>query len=373
MPPPGWATTCASAAAQAAEQIEHHEAHVAHRVLDVVAEHPEEPHVADQVEPAAVHEHRGDQGEPARLPDDALDRARAKRPRPAPRCRAARPEWRRAADRARERGLGAGPWRSTHATAFSAIRIGTTTGGRRWGSRRESGNIDLLYLGRRAECFVHGLQLKPGLVHHGGDDAEEASCDSTRGFASRWQRARPSRRNGIAPGDAEGGPRNRHRGADQWLFVVAGTGRARVNGKRYVLRTGSLLLLERGDEHEITATGRAAAADAERYVPPGIHRGRRRVAGRQTLVSAGGCWRGSMSAGRACFPAALPRGALGRLGLFAFRLDCGARREILTVQRFDLCPSGFPKRDSRLERSSLRTLRRSACVHETRRAQRRGG
>ena len=28
----------------------------------------------------------------------------------------------------------------------------------------------------------------------------------------------------IAPGDAEGGTENRHSGADQWLFVVSGTG-----------------------------------------------------------------------------------------------------------------------------------------------------
>ena len=27
----------------------------------------------------------------------------------------------------------------------------------------------------------------------------------------------------IAPGGHEGGPDNRHRGSDQWLFVVAGT------------------------------------------------------------------------------------------------------------------------------------------------------
>jgi hypothetical protein len=29
----------------------------------------------------------------------------------------------------------------------------------------------------------------------------------------------------LAPGDSEGGADNRHRGADQWLFVVANTGR----------------------------------------------------------------------------------------------------------------------------------------------------
>jgi len=39
----------------------------------------------------------------------------------------------------------------------------------------------------------------------------------------------------IAPGEAEGGPGNRHRGADQWLFVVSGRGEARIKGKRYAL------------------------------------------------------------------------------------------------------------------------------------------
>ena len=34
----------------------------------------------------------------------------------------------------------------------------------------------------------------------------------------------------IAPGGSEGDPDNRHAGADQWLFVVAGSGVAWVNG-----------------------------------------------------------------------------------------------------------------------------------------------
>ena len=37
----------------------------------------------------------------------------------------------------------------------------------------------------------------------------------------------------IAPGQAEGGPDNRHRGADQWLYVVSGSGEAIVE-RRYV-------------------------------------------------------------------------------------------------------------------------------------------
>jgi len=58
----------------------------------------------------------------------------------------------------------------------------------------------------------------------------------------------------LAAGKSEGDAHNRHRGADQWLFVVRGAGVARVNGKRYSLRPGSLLLIERGDEHEIIAS-----------------------------------------------------------------------------------------------------------------------
>ena len=72
----------------------------------------------------------------------------------------------------------------------------------------------------------------------------------------------------LAPGDAEGGPDNRHRGADQWLFVVAGSGIARVTGKRYPLRPGTLMVIEHGDIHEIRATGRRPLQTLNVYVPP---------------------------------------------------------------------------------------------------------
>jgi mannose-6-phosphate isomerase-like protein (cupin superfamily) len=72
----------------------------------------------------------------------------------------------------------------------------------------------------------------------------------------------------IAPGDSEGGPDNRHRGADQWLFVLSGTGTAVVNGKRYALRAGSLVLIERGDAHEIRNSGRTPLKTLNVYVPP---------------------------------------------------------------------------------------------------------
>ena len=46
---------------EARHEIENHIADVAHAILDVVAENPQEPHVAQQVGDAAVHEHRRQQ------------------------------------------------------------------------------------------------------------------------------------------------------------------------------------------------------------------------------------------------------------------------------------------------------------------------
>lgn len=72
----------------------------------------------------------------------------------------------------------------------------------------------------------------------------------------------------IEPGGCEGGPDNRHRGADQWLFVLSGRGSATVNSKRYPLREGTLVLIERGDRHEIRNTGRTPLRTLSVYVPP---------------------------------------------------------------------------------------------------------
>ena len=72
----------------------------------------------------------------------------------------------------------------------------------------------------------------------------------------------------LGPGDCEGGPDNRHRGADQWLFVGSGTGVAVINGRRFTLRAGTLVLIERGDRHEIRNTGRTPLRTLNIYVPP---------------------------------------------------------------------------------------------------------
>jgi len=72
----------------------------------------------------------------------------------------------------------------------------------------------------------------------------------------------------LAPGSDEGGPGNRHRGADQWLYVVSGSGLARVNGSRVALRAGTLLLIESGDVHTVKNTGRGLLKTLNFYVPP---------------------------------------------------------------------------------------------------------
>jgi mannose-6-phosphate isomerase-like protein (cupin superfamily) len=72
----------------------------------------------------------------------------------------------------------------------------------------------------------------------------------------------------VAPADCEGGPDNRHRGADQWLFVVSGRGRAIVNRRHVPLREGTLLLIEAGDTHEIRNTGRTLLKTLTLYAPP---------------------------------------------------------------------------------------------------------
>jgi mannose-6-phosphate isomerase-like protein (cupin superfamily) len=71
----------------------------------------------------------------------------------------------------------------------------------------------------------------------------------------------------IPPGEAEGDRRNRHRSADQWLYVVAGTGRATVNGQRLALKAGTLLWIEHKDRHEIRNTGRGFLRTLNFYTP----------------------------------------------------------------------------------------------------------
>jgi mannose-6-phosphate isomerase-like protein (cupin superfamily) len=72
----------------------------------------------------------------------------------------------------------------------------------------------------------------------------------------------------IAPGKSEGDPGNRHRGADQWLYVVAGRGEAHVKNRRYKLSPRTLIFIAKGERHEIRNTGRKPLRTLNFYAPP---------------------------------------------------------------------------------------------------------
>ena len=53
-----------------------------------------------------------------------------------------------------------------------------------------------------------------------------------RGFSIALRNARGQAATMVLdPGDCEGGPGNRHRGSDQWLYVLSGRGTALVAGR----------------------------------------------------------------------------------------------------------------------------------------------
>jgi mannose-6-phosphate isomerase-like protein (cupin superfamily) len=85
----------------------------------------------------------------------------------------------------------------------------------------------------------------------------------------------------IPPGGQEGDEENRHRGADQWLFVLSGRGVAKVEGRRVALGPGTLLVIERGERHEVRNTGRTLLRALNFYSPPAfLPDGTARPAGR---------------------------------------------------------------------------------------------
>jgi mannose-6-phosphate isomerase-like protein (cupin superfamily) len=71
----------------------------------------------------------------------------------------------------------------------------------------------------------------------------------------------------IAPDGREGGPDNRHKGADQWFYVAEGSGEAIVEGRHLKLEPGSLILIARGETHEVRNTGNVAMKTLSFYVP----------------------------------------------------------------------------------------------------------
>ncbi|CAN5739770.1 cupin domain-containing protein [soil metagenome] len=72
----------------------------------------------------------------------------------------------------------------------------------------------------------------------------------------------------LAPGEATGGPDNRHETSDQWLFVASGSGSATVDGAHVTLAAGDLLLIAAGEGHEIRAGDDEPLVTVNVYAPP---------------------------------------------------------------------------------------------------------
>jgi mannose-6-phosphate isomerase-like protein (cupin superfamily) len=77
----------------------------------------------------------------------------------------------------------------------------------------------------------------------------------------------------LKPGQSTGEKQNEHPRAEQWLFVISGTGRARVGRRAAKLKEGSLLLVEQNEEHQVENTGRKKPlVTLSFYVPPAYTR-----------------------------------------------------------------------------------------------------
>ncbi|MDB5303134.1 MAG: Mannose-6-phosphate isomerase [Phycisphaerales bacterium] len=61
---------------------------------------------------------------------------------------------------------------------------------------------------------------------------------------------------------------NEHPKAEQWLYVIAGAGRAKVGRRAVRLKAGSLLLVEKNEPHQISNTGDEPLVTVNFYSPP---------------------------------------------------------------------------------------------------------
>lgn len=73
----------------------------------------------------------------------------------------------------------------------------------------------------------------------------------------------------LAPGgESSEDSSNEHAWAEQWLYVVSGTGTARIGKRSVKLQPGSLLLIEKREPHVIRAGKRDRLVTVNVYVPP---------------------------------------------------------------------------------------------------------
>ncbi|GAB3022470.1 cupin domain-containing protein [Natronobiforma cellulositropha] len=97
--------------------------------------------------------------------------------------------------------------------------------------------------------------------------------DETSGFfevVGETERSKAAVMN-LEPGQAVGGPENRHPTSDQWLYVKSGRGTAVVEGESYDLRAGVLVCFEAGETHGLRNEGEKALETVSFYAPPDYH------------------------------------------------------------------------------------------------------
>jgi mannose-6-phosphate isomerase-like protein (cupin superfamily) len=87
-------------------------------------------------------------------------------------------------------------------------------------------------------------------------------------------------------------PSNEHPRSEQWLFVISGAGEARIGKRRGQLRRvklqeNCLLLIKKGELHQIKNTGRRLLRTINFYAPPAYYEnGEPRVSIAAALLSA---------------------------------------------------------------------------------------
>jgi mannose-6-phosphate isomerase-like protein (cupin superfamily) len=74
-------------------------------------------------------------------------------------------------------------------------------------------------------------------------------------------------------GTSDEEPSNEHSGSEQWMFVISGSGEAKIGKRRGQLRrieleAGSLLIIEKGELHQIINTGKRSLRTINFYAPP---------------------------------------------------------------------------------------------------------
>src|SRR2546429_4423452 len=77
----------------------------------------------------------------------------------------------------------------------------------------------------------------------------------------------------LRPGRDTGQIQNEHPKAEQWLYVISGSGQAIVGGRKIALKERSLLLIPKRSAHQIKNTSRRQMITLNFYAPPAYTQG----------------------------------------------------------------------------------------------------